>query len=319
MASDAQSRSDAQVGDSLWKPVQFAPIQCNVFPQALYLAPGSPGSNESQLVISTPVSEDKMLAAGQLWGFLSAGAARSYRIFNGYSGRCIDAAGNHDHPSDGTKIQQYDWQPAPRNQIWLFSGTSFMSGYTTAYACHALGTTSGQRVVLGRYDSGMTDSTFLWTAINLEAVQFYTLEPIHSGLLLTADPGGGGQLYMTPNAGDPGFALPTQMWAFIGTADGARLFNAYNGKCGDADGDSSKPSDGTKIIQYDWRPTQRNQLWKITERRSGVIPGISIASVYDDTKYWTVPYNRTVGELVTLESHSFLPSDQAIWSVTPVN
>ncbi len=111
MASHAQSRSDAQAGDSLWKPVEFAPIQCNVFPQALYLAPGSPGANESQLVVSTPVGKDQMLAAGQLWGFVSAGTARSYRIFNGYSGRCIDAAGDHDHPSDGTNTNSTTGNP----------------------------------------------------------------------------------------------------------------------------------------------------------------------------------------------------------------
>ena len=101
-----------------------------------------------------------MLAAGQLWGFLTAGTTSTA---TGSSTDIADSAsmqrGNHDHPSPmGSKNPTIRLATrSQRNQIWLFSGTRFLSGYSTAYACHSLDTTSRQGFILGRYNSGITD------------------------------------------------------------------------------------------------------------------------------------------------------------------
>ena len=55
-----------------------------------------------------------------LWGFIQVGIGK-YRIFNYFSGLCVDVGGGST-PINGEAVQQYHWKPDIGNQQWYLNG-----------------------------------------------------------------------------------------------------------------------------------------------------------------------------------------------------
>jgi hypothetical protein len=282
----------------------------------LYLQPNE-ADTSSQLIVQAAASDP--LAAGQLWGFLKMSPASSlFRIFNAHSGLCIDAHGNDVDPSAGTSVDQFAWQPGQQNQVWLYSYLWLMSGYTTNLVCTAGGMQAGEKVTLEQPPfNQFIPNAYSWSIPSLTTVPLYYIVRLDTGLCLTANPDNdsGEQLKLTPYRGT---GLPTQMWGFIADAQGNyRIINAYNGFCADAAGNDDKPSPGTDIIQFDWQPGQRNQVWTATTQPTPIAPIVTFASVYDATKIWSGA--STPGAAVQLAQAQSPPPYSQLWLLKPVS
>ena len=116
-------------------------------------APSGSASGSSLVQEPYPTSASSQLQFQ--WGFIKVGT-NLYRIFSVYYGAMVDAKGDANPPTNGTKVQTYSWKTSSTgNQQWYWnpSQQTFASSYSSSMVWMISGgsTSSGTSLVLESY------------------------------------------------------------------------------------------------------------------------------------------------------------------------
>ena len=129
-------------------------------------------------------------------------------------------------------------------------------------------------------------TTQIETPGSASGVALHRIQNVNSNLYLTADAANdSAQLTQTEKKSDGDDAL-LQLWGLVpllGTSSAFRIFNAYNGRCVDADHNDNPPGNSNKVISYAWKTSDwTNQQWVFDATQQ------VFKSAYADTMVWDI-------------------------------
>jgi hypothetical protein len=145
----------------------------------------------------------------------------------------------------------------------------------------------------------------------IQTVSFYRIKSAHSGLYVVAKDPSSDDSHLVQQPLNEVTPAAFQ-WGFISVGGGAyRIFNGYRGYSIDAEGNSTKPGDGTHLQQYSWKPGQGNQQWYWNDSQR------AFESFYTPNKVWDVKGNSTKAG-ADIQLHSYNGGNNQQWILEPV-